>query len=67
MLTSAQSLLQQHVSQGGLAGCQELRQANGLHWHGSIAVVAHKADQLGDAPLVVLDGGIQSLSVVPCI
>lgn len=52
--TVAGPLLHQQVCQGWLAGSKELGEANGFDLNSAAAGVSHAADELGDAPGVML-------------
>ena len=56
--TIASPLLHQHICQGWLAGSKELGETDGFYLDSAAAVVSHAADQLGDAPGVMLQDRI---------
>lgn len=58
LFTFVGTLLHKHVSQGWLTSSEEVSEANGLYLHSAAAGVAHAADQLGNAPGVMLQDSI---------
>ena len=64
LLTCRELLPHQGVCQGGLAGSQEVGEANGFHLDCTAGGVPHAADQLGNAAGVALQHRVKGLRPV---